>query len=226
MARICILVEGETEETFVRELLAGHLITSGFHSASAKLMGNARLRSKRGGVKSWMSIRAEIVRHLSSDPGIFISTMVDYYGRPSDPEKGWPGRSQAPSLPFDQRASSVEKAMFDAIAKEVGDARRFVPFVLMHEFEAVLFSECGLMAIAIGRQDLEASFQAIRDGFGSPEEINDSPTTHPSRRIAALFPGYQKPLHGNLAALDIGLARIREECPHFRSWLERLESVI
>ncbi|MEO7717517.1 MAG: DUF4276 family protein, partial [Capsulimonas sp.] len=36
-------------------------------------------------------------------------------------------------------------------------------------------------------------------------------------------PGYVKPLYGTLAALEIGLDTIREQCPHFRSWLERLE---
>ena len=28
---------------------------------------------------------------------------------------------------------------------------------------------------------------------------------------------------GTLAALEIGLATIRADCPHFRKWLERLE---
>ena len=67
---------------------------------------------------------------------------------------------------------------------------------------------------------------AIRGAFSSPEEINDSPQTHPSRRIVDLMPNYQEPLFGNLAALEIGLGRIRAECPHFRAWLERLEQLV
>ncbi len=53
MARLFILVEGETEETFVNELLAPHLYRKGYEAVSAKLMGNARLRSQRGGVRGW-----------------------------------------------------------------------------------------------------------------------------------------------------------------------------
>jgi hypothetical protein len=34
---------------------------------------------------------------------------------------------------------------------------------------------------------------------------------------------YQKPLLGTLAALEIGLGAMRRECPHFGSWLDRLE---
>ncbi|MGB2611005.1 MAG: DUF4276 family protein, partial [Isosphaeraceae bacterium] len=107
----------------------------------------------------------------------------------------------------------------------LGDARRFIPFVVMHEFEALLFSDCARFANGIGRKNLAERFQAIRDEFNSPEEINDSPLTHPSCRVAELVPDYQKPIWGNIAALEIGFDRIRSECPHFRAWLERLESL-
>ena len=65
-------------------------------------------------------------------------------------------------------------------------------------------------------------FQAIRDQFDNPEEIDDSPLTAPSKRIERLVAGYQKPLVGTQAALAIGLGTIRTVCPHFDAWLERL----
>jgi len=67
-------------------------------------------------------------------------------------------------------------------------------------------------------------FRQIRDTFTTLEEINDSPVTAPSKRVEALVPGYEKPLLGVLAVLEIGLSRIREECPHFDGWLTQLES--
>jgi Domain of unknown function (DUF4276) len=39
-----------------------------------------------------------------------------------------------------------------------------------------------------------------------------------------LVPGYEKPLLGSLAVQEIGLIRIRRECPHFNEWLDQLES--
>eukprot|EP00828_Plagiopyla_frontata_P036288 TRINITY_DN47926_c0_g1_i1.p4 TRINITY_DN47926_c0_g1~~TRINITY_DN47926_c0_g1_i1.p4 ORF type:complete len:116 (-),score=18.62 TRINITY_DN47926_c0_g1_i1:94-441(-) len=101
---------------------------------------------------------------------------------------------------------------------------RFVPFVMMHEFEGWLFSDCERFSQGIGRPELAGAFQAVRDQFGSPEEINDSPVTAPSKRVAQLVPGYQKPLLGSLAVQSIGLDAIRRECPHFRTWLETLEA--
>ncbi len=100
---------------------------------------------------------------------------------------------------------------------------RFLPYVMMHEFEAMLFSDCEAFAQAIDRPDLAVSFQQIRDRFDTPEDINDSPTTAPSKRIEALLPGYQKPLIGPAVATEIGLRVIRAECLHFAEWLARLE---
>jgi Domain of unknown function (DUF4276) len=104
-------------------------------------------------------------------------------------------------------------------------SERFVPFVVMHEFEGLLFSDCAAFSRGIGRSDLEVGFRKIRDQFATPEEINDSPNTAPSKRVEALVQGYQKPLLGVLAVLEIGLSRIRAECPHFDGWLRQLESL-
>ena len=105
------------------------------------------------------------------------------------------------------------------------DRARFVPFVTLHEFEGLLFSDCTRFAEGIGRAELAGQFQEIRDAFETPEEIDDSPETAPSKRVEALVPRYQKPFLGALAALAIGLDGIRAECPHFRDWLERLERI-
>jgi hypothetical protein len=122
----------------------------------------------------------------------------------------------------------VQQAMQDDLVEEMGsrfDAKRFVPFIVMHEFEGLLFSDCAAFSRSIGRPDLESGFREIRDQFATPEEINDSPVTAPSKRVEALMPGYDKPLFGTLAVLEIGLDHIREECPHFDGWLRQLESL-
>ena len=77
MERLLIHVEGETEETFVNELLRPHLAGRGWSMVSARLLGNARRRDRRGGIKSWVSVREEIVRHLREDTGRIVTTMVD-----------------------------------------------------------------------------------------------------------------------------------------------------
>ncbi len=228
MARLLVHVEGQTEETFVEELLRPHLLTHGYTSVSAKLMGNARLRENRGGVKPWPSVRDDIARHLMNDKGCHSTTMVDYYALPQNGQKAWPGRAVANELPHSDKAYAVQEATLKDLANHLGIAiqnMRFIPYVVMHEFEALLFSDCTSFANGIGRNELASEFQKIRDQFSTPEEINDSPQTAPSKRVEKLVPGYQKPFLGNLAALEIGLNRMRADCARFALWLTQLESV-
>jgi hypothetical protein len=228
MARLLVHVEGQTEEDFVNLVLAPHLLGCGFTQVSARLLGNARQRDRRGGIRGWNAVRNDILDHLKEDMGCLTTTMVDYYALPQSGEKAWPGRAEAGKLSFALKAPAVQEALLWDIRKEMGsnfDPRRFAPYVMMHEFEGLLFSDCDKFSAGIGLPDLAPKFRAIRKAFGSPEEINDAPDTCPSRRVAALVPGYQKPLHGVGAARAIGLDAIRAECPFFRQWLEHLEAL-
>ncbi len=221
--RLGVHVEGPTEEQFVNELLASHLYGQGFSSIWPRLYGSGR---KRGRGTSWPAVRREIVHHMREDKAIIATTMADYYGMPKSGPKAWPGRATAAALPFPQRAKAVEDALSADIENAMGcrfDRCRFIPFVMRHEFEALLFSDCERFAIGIDRPELADSFQEIRDAFPSPEAIDDSPVTAPSKQIEALVPGYEKPLLGALAALEIGLETMRAECPHFDCWISRLE---
>ena len=229
MTRLLVHVEGETEETFVNKVLAPHLYRIGYVQVGARLMGNARQRSGRGGGRAWSAVRQGIVNHLNADAESFVSTMVDYYGLPQTGPRAWPNRADAALLPFSCRSISIEHAIHDDVIRHMHhgfNASRFVPFVMMHEFEALLFSDCRRFTEAIGgSSQLSVSIQGVRDQFDTPEHINDSPLTAPSKRITALVPGYQKPLDGTNAALRIGLDTIRSQCPHFADWLTRLEQL-
>lgn len=212
MERLHVFVEGQTEQAFVEEILRSHLWNAGYLSVEARLMG---------GVPGWPRVQRDIERQLKRDRGCSIALMVDYYGLPQTGGRAWPGRaaSAGPGV--------VETALQECIANRMGggfNRNRFQPLVMMHEFEALLFSDCEAFGRAIERPDLIPRLQAIRDSFPNPEAIDDSPKTAPSKRIKALYRGYEKPLMGALAVLGIGLERIRAECPHFRGWLERLEA--
>ena len=95
----------------------------------------------------------------------------------------------------------------------------------MHEFEALLFSDCTRFATAIGHRETASELESVRAAFATPEDIDDSPESAPSTRIGRIVPGYDKPLMGNLAILEIGLERVRSECPHFGGWLKRMEQL-
>lgn len=223
MPRLLVHVEGQTEEAFVNEVLRGHLLRCGYDSVGARIVGNPRV--KRGGIRSWQSVKRDILRHLKEDRAAISTLMIDYYGLPQD----WPGRQEARMMnAASLKAEFIESAIFADIAKEMGqqfDSRRFVPMIVMHEFEALLFSDPDQFAQGIEMSELAQGLRAVKEEFICPEDINDSVLTAPSKRIQKLFPGYEKPLFGVIAALQIGLDKMRQECPHFNNWLERLESL-
>jgi hypothetical protein len=116
MPRLLIHVEGQTEETFVQNVLRDHLVQAGFGSVSARLVGNPRLRSRRGGIRSWQSTRNDVLRHLKQDAGAVAATMVDYYGMPPE----WSGRANATGKrSTSEKAECVETALHEDICREL-----------------------------------------------------------------------------------------------------------
>ena len=220
MTRLLVHVEGQTEETFVKEVLAPHLYDFGYAFVGARLLGNSRMSSKRGGISDWQVVRREIDRHLAEDSGAIATTFVDYYALPQQ----WPGRQNAPSLPTHARAAHVQEQVAIDFAAFSPRHQRFEPFVVLHEFEALLFSDCKTFGESIGHANKVGQLQTVRDAFPCPEHINDSPQTAPSKRVGTIIPGYDKVIFGNVAALSIGLDTMRATCPHFDEWLGRLEA--
>ena len=220
MSRILVHVEGQTEEAFVNAVLAPHLYLVGYTSVGARLLGHARQRSRRGGGRSWEAVRKGILKHLQSDQAALATTMVDYYGLPGT----WPGRER-PSrhATLSERAATVERAVLEDISTAIGHPARFVPYVVMHEFEGLLFSDPDQFAQSLGEPDLAPRLRAIRREFRTPEDINDSPDKAPSKRILNLYRGYRKPVDGVLAMQQLGLDTVREACPLFDAWIAALE---
>ena len=223
MSRLLVHVEGQTEERFVNAVLAPHLHRVGYTTVGARLLGNARQRNRRGGIRPWSAVRIDILKPLAEDQAAVATTMVDYYGLPDT----WPGRTDSRrESTTSARAASIEARLLEDISGSVpggSGSGRFVPYVVMHEFEGLLFSDPDRFAQGIGRSDLSPEFQGIRGAFSTPEEVNDSADTAPSKRVGSLYDGYQKPLMGVLAAEAVGLDTIRRECPLFDNWIKRLE---
>ena len=147
MARLLVHVEGHTERGFVEEILREHLVARGYHSVDARFVGNSRQRG--GGIKNWPSVRKGILNHLRQDTDCVSTTLVDYYALPAGAERGWPGRAESSALATaEAKGRCVEDAIMGDLSGAV-DLRRFVPFVMMHEFEGLLFSDCAAFSRAV-----------------------------------------------------------------------------
>ena len=215
-----VICEGQTEEMFVNLVLQPHF---DMHKIEVhpKLLGAV---GQQGGNVAYKRVVTDIRLLLANDPEAYVTTFIDFYGIYAD----FPGVRQAKKLRTAwERHDMVVSALFAQLADDLGEeqAVRVVPYIQMHEFEGLLFSSPKELATGILQPHLWKRFDKILFLFDTPEDINDSMETAPSKRIQNIFRGYQKVLHGSIIARRIGLERIRQACPLFDEWLYRLEQL-
>lgn len=224
MTRVHVLCEGPSEETFTNRVLAPELAPRGVYLYP-------RLFGGQVGDICWPRIRRHILACLKSDRDAYCTTIIDYYGR----NTGFPG-SEATERAATTAAKkqALEAAMFADIAAELGEheaRQRFLPYVQMYEFEGLLFVGPELLAVVIEvNNDVEdsrilAQLRRVRQEFATPEDINDSSMTAPSKRIKALCPAYQKVFDATRVAGQLTIAAIRRDCLLFDDWVQRLEAL-
>jgi hypothetical protein len=218
VTRIYVVVEGQTEESFVKDVLGPVFQPLAIYLIPL-LLGGA------GGRPNYTRVKKDVVLQLKQDPTAFCSTMLDFYGL----GKGFPGIPLPANLQDQDKVMRIEQAVkADIVTAVPGNLRpdlRFLPYLQLHEYEGLLFSDPVAFARGIYQPNLAGPFRNIRAAFQTPEDIDDGPDSAPSKRVLKLYPGYRKPLFGTLAALQVGVNVMRQECPHFRGWIEQLEAL-
>jgi len=220
MIRVHVICEGQTEEMFVNELLVPIFLAKGLLLVPA-LIGRP---GHKGGNFKFDRLQTDVKNRLLGERTAYCTTFFDYYGLP----QSFPGKNIHNSqVDIVAKATSVQEAMTTELTRLIGDdaMRRFIPFVQMYEFEALLFSDPIAFARGVSNEHLSQDLTDIAEQFDSPEHINDSPQTAPSKRIEGLIKGYEKPLMGTIAALEVGLDSMRQNCELFDNWLRQLESL-
>lgn len=219
MNKVLILVEGFAEQRFVRDILAPYLSSRELYLVST-LVTTKRLEESgsifKGGIVPYEKFKRDIRRLLNDPTAALVTTMIDFYGLP----KSFPGQQNMPKGSCYKQVAHIE----EEISSEINH-HKFLPYIVLHEFEAMLFVDTAQINRAFPELNRLKELTAIRAQFRSPEEINNDSQNAPSKRLQRLFPGYQKTLHGPLIISEIGLERIRGECPHFNDWIAKLEAL-
>ncbi|MGK0441868.1 MAG: hypothetical protein ACJA0N_001672 [Pseudohongiellaceae bacterium] len=197
MLRIAVSVEGATEREFVSQVLKPHFESRDMFLQPIDIKGNVSLDKIQHELKGLL---------YGFD---YTTTLYDYYGF-----KCREGRS----------VGQLEKA----ITSLVPDNKKefFIPYLQLHEFEALLFSSPTVMAGYFGDNNKKPDIERIVRDCGGPEAINSSYDTCPNRRISGLFPGFDKKLDGPEICKIATLPVLRWACPRFDQWVARLESII
>ncbi|MDX2111557.1 MAG: DUF4276 family protein [Verrucomicrobiota bacterium] len=216
---VVVLVEGPTEQRFIKELLAPYMINRGVFLTAIIL----DKPGEKGGDVKFARTRNDIEKHLKQRHDTRVTLMIDYYGIKGD----WPGYQESKQERLHRKkAERLNTATADAVAKLFPEQRtehRFIPYVSMFEIEALYFSEPSILAEKLGvKQKL---IHDIIASCGEPEKINDNSQTAPSKRLEALSERFKKTSTGLAIARAVGIERMRQACPIFDAWVKQLETL-
>lgn len=215
MKNVYIYCEGQTEEAFINEVLAPYF-SNMFIYVTPIICTTKRTASvkHKGGVSDYNKIKNELTILCKQHKHEFVTTMFDYYAMPNN----------TPSIDCKEpdiykRMEMIEKAIKD----DIGQPNCTFNFML-HEFEGILFSDPSEFKL-IASDDIVSELQAIRDDALTPEHINNSPETAPSKRLEELIPNYPKVKNGTILSKAIGIDKILFECRHFANWIEKIRQL-
>lgn len=216
MKQILILVEGQTEEEFIKQVLNPYLNNYGKHLnptiINTKIVKGGK--NFKGGLDNYGQVKRDLVKLVKSNT-LTVTTFIDFYALPSD----FSGYSDDVKV-----KNSLERVLYleQKLYEDIGQTN-FVPYIQLHEFEALLFISMQGFNYCFGNDMIKIrDFEQILSQFPNPEDINDNPLTAPSKRILKIIPNYQKPFQGGMIALENGIEGILKKCPHFATWVEKL----
>lgn len=218
MIRVIIICEGQTEREFCQTILAPHFAHQGIY-ISAPL-----IKRSMGGIVGWKYLHNQIENHLKAEKQAYVTTLIDYYGLYQKHEfPGWDESLEV--VDPNSRMEILEASMLSGISENL--RIRFLPYIQLHEFEALLFCNQQIFYDNIPENELIDIPELVQtfESYDNPELINNGPTTAPSKRLQRIILGYDKIVYGNILIESIGLDNIRNNCPRFNQWLTRLENI-
>lgn len=222
MTELFFVVEGHTEEDFVNQILIEHLAYAGIMVRGVVKVGSGRVK---GGMVSYARLRDHLEKLLKQHQNVYFTTLIDVFRIPTDfPEFQMANKISDPV----SRALRLEQAMLEDVIARTG-TRFFVPYVQLHEFEALLWTDpiaLDSSLVTLGAASKLTELQDVIADYETPEHINNKPETAPSKRLEQLYgDAYNKKLIGPLVTKNIGLERLREACPRFGAWVTKLEEL-
>ena len=212
MKRIYVYCEGQTEESFVNNLLTDYFSQKEIQvTPIICTTKRTSVRKFKGGISSFEKFSKELKIICKQHPNEKVTTMIDYYGLPND----FPGIN-LPEPDIYKKVEQIEVSIKENIGVE-----NLSVYISLHEFESLLYSEPNVFC-SFGNS-VDRQIKEIKENFNNnPEKINDSKETSPSKRILGCIADYSKISDGTKLAKEIGIEKMMQECKHFKEWIERL----
>lgn len=217
MKRLIIVVEGDTEKEFIDKVLSPYLYAKGLTSVNC-----FKIKHTKGGLTKYQHLKTDLINCIYEN-NVLVSTLIDFYALPKD----FPKYEDAKKLVNkSERLSFLENAIVEDLEAEKGGSfPDLLPYIQLHEFEALVFSSLGAVKALYSEQDAKFNeIEQIMAMYPNPEDINDSPQTAPSKRLKnnQLIRGYNKVNDGIMIIEEAGIEVVLAKCPRFSKWVDAL----
>jgi len=232
MKCLCVLCEGKTELLFCKEVLQTYLWGKDIAVFPTCLMTNKKMNA-RGGITSYDQVLRDIglmlKQHRDNKENIYwFTTMFDLYALPCE----FPMYQESINMSPYERVHAIQEAFAqDVVTRYSIDKNRFIPYIQLHEFEALVLCNINHLKMLYPRSSkpLERLEQSIqKEYYGNTEMVNNSPQTAPSKRIITAlsdFYHYDKPQSGKETTLNMGIDKLRVRCKHFSMWINAIDKI-
>lgn len=220
MKRLVIIAEGETEESFVNNILCPFFCSKGIYNSIQCF----KTKHSHGGMSKYSYIKKDIL-NIIYEKDVVVSMMIDFYRLPSD----FPGFND---LKVTQTHKEQANLLETRIKKDLEDSQNqlfdnFIPYIQLHEFEALVFASISGIDSLFERSEMDYNgLMNVIQQYPNPEDINNHPDTAPSVRLKKLISGYNKVLHGIDIINTVGMAELLEKCPRFKTWIESMAEAL
>lgn len=221
---VLVIAEGKSECIFIRRILARYFL----HYPSTRIILHAVQNETSfgyaGGVVNYSKLVQNINRQLEYHPFSYVTTFIDFYGLATI------------EFPFYEQVLEhssdlyVQVARLESIlAHTVEEPKRFIPYLQLHEFEALYFADYERF-LTIDHNWSRKQKQKILEIVGknpNPELINNGYATAPSKRLRSIL-HYHKVEHTDLyqnavrGQVRFVIDHMRYKCPHFNQWIKKI----
>src|SRR5690606_14075050 len=176
MKRLLIVVEGDTEKEFVDKVLSPYLYSKGLRSVVC-----FKIKHTKGGLTKYQHLKTDLVNCIY-ESDVLVSTLIDFYALPKDFPKNEFSKTIVNKA---DRLTFLERAIVEDLETEKGrDFPNLLPYIQLHEFEALVFSSIDAIKLLYSNEDAKFNeLEQIMNAYPNPEDINDSPQTAPSKRL-------------------------------------------
>lgn len=226
MKNIYIIVEGQSEEKFVNEVLSPYFSQKSIFLKAEPVITGQSSKGKlcKGGGNNYKLYKNHLekrIKQFAKANNYYFSTMIDFYAIPND----FPNHDTCQLI--QDKYKQIEY-LEESFKKDIG-VQNFIPYIQLHEFESLLLHD--IQKIADEFFDISVNVKKFQEEIGkydNLELVNSSKESAPSKRIDKYTNGQycsRKVTSSFNILKDIDVDSLRRMYQHFDKWLTQIENI-